>query len=789
MTLTNIYPIENLGDLKFKYRLYEVKGIPTDIDNYYSIVTAMGHKLSRITHSPCIVQNKGDALVVYQPDGHENLPSEFTVVGAQALITPFEGNRELNLGSLGSDDIELALRFLQFNAVGLLKKSPFFWIPKAGATVYNKVPDQFFSRLTSNVSMYRGFNLRFMALPEKKIGLCVDVGRKYVDSRPLPAIIRKDDFRRYKGRNCVYEYGDTWYQVKIEGLLDLNVSQVRLPDGLTLYEHLQTLQHGHKTDLIATLPKDCSVLTYHTGRGEVRRMPSALCRLAYKTQSRMVSQYHRHTILDPEQRKKEIEYVVDKYLRQLVFEGRNILLSDKPIQFEANPFACPDLLFGNGKILQLNNGSKIGDLATIDLGPRKKKMLFSADAGFWRKEPLYQQYLVLPRSFSDSVGSSFIENLKEQFKATYSPTGEFEYDPSIIVYDDSEGMSVPVLGKEILRAVTNSIFYSGYGLVVIPRLQPTTENVEDELANMLMRELRLRDVYVSIIHTDHALQAYTCLTTSNGLRKWEFTRDMRQIGRYKSYLQNIVLNKILLLVSRWPFVLAKPLQADLTIGIDVKNNTAGFTFIMKDGRTIWTFSSDSQYRERLSKIQCSTVICKQLENRLSSESPIQTVVIHRDGRTYTEEEEGLCDGFSRLMAKGLIAPNYDLNIVEVHKTTKTPVRFFETVSVPGSQVDVVTNPRIGTYLPLFDNAYLATTGLPYGFPGTAKPIQLIKTRGKMPLEKISEDLFCLSNLTWTRVEDCSRVPISIKMTDIRLREVAGDYNRDAIQFDTQEEEM
>jgi hypothetical protein len=92
-------------------------------------------------------------------------------------------------------------------------------------------------------------------------------------------------------------------------------------------------------------------------------------------------------------------------------------------------------------------------------------------------------------------------------------------------------------------------------------------------------------------------------------------------------------------------------------------------------------------------------------------------------------------------------------------------------------------------LPLFDNAYLATTGLPYIFPGTAKPIQLTKTEGNLPLRVLSEDLFWLSNLTWTRVEDCSRVPISIKMTDIRLREVAGDYNRDAVQYDNQEEEM
>jgi hypothetical protein len=789
MTLTNIYTIENLDDLKCGYRSYTIKGIPTDIDDYYSVVQMMSRRLSEITHSPCILQKKNGTLVISQPEGHEALPSEFPVVGAQALIEPISGIHELRFGSLAPDEVELALRFLQFSAVGLLKNHPLFWIPKSGATIFNKMPNQFFSQQTNTVNMYRGFTFRFMSLPKSKIGLCVDVGRKYVDSRPLPAIITKDDFRKYKGRNCVYEYGDTWYQVKIEGLLDLNVSQVKLPDGSTLYEHVQNLQHSHKSPLIAALPKDCSVLTYHTSRGEVRRIPSALCRLAYKTQSPVVSRYHSYTILEPEQRKKEIQYVVDRYLRGLIFEGTTLVLANSPIEFEANPFTTPDLLFGNGKILHLKNGNKADVVSLMDLGPSKKRLLFSADAGFWSKGPLHQQYLVLPQSFYDSIGDSFVKNLKEQFKAIYSPTAEFEYDASIITYDDSVGRSVPVLGREILRAVTRNIFYSGFGLVVIPRLPQTTENVEDELANLLMRELRNRDVYVSIMHTDHAFQAYTCVSSNDGLRKWELTKDRKQIGHYRSYLQNVVINKILLLNSRWPFVLANPLHADLTIGIDVKNNTAGFTFIMKDGRTIWSTSSDSQYRERLSKAQCSAVICKQLEKRLSTKSPLQNIVVHKDGRTYPGEEEGLREGFNRLVAQGLVLPGFDLNLVEVQKTTRTPVRFFELISVPGSQTDIITNPQIGAHLTLFDNAYLATTGLPYSFLGTSKPIHVIKVSGNMSFEWILEDLFCLSNLTWTRIEDCSRVPLSIKMTDIRLREVAGDYNRDALQFDVQEEEM
>jgi len=141
-----------------------------------------------------------------------------------------------------------------------------------------------------------------------------------------------------------------------------------------------------------------------------------------------------------------------------------------------------------------------------------------------------------------------------------------------------------------------------------------------------------------------------------------------------------------------------------------------------------------------------------------------------------------------LAKEGLVAKDLDANFVDVHKTSRTPVRLFEPLSIPGSQTESVGNPQVGTHLPLFDSAYISTTGYPYTFHGTAKPIHVIKVSGNMAFELILDDLFRLSNLTWTRVDDCSRVPISIKMTDIRLREVAGDYNVDAFRFATTEEE-
>ena len=52
----------------------------------------------------------------------------------------------------------------------------------------------------------------------------------------------------------------------------------------------------------------------------------------------------------------------------------------------------------------------------------------------------------------------------------------------------------------------------------------------------------------------------------------------------------------------------------------------------------------------------------------------------------------------------------------------------------------------------------------------------------MQMEDIIQDIFFLANLTWTKIDDCSRDPLTIKMADIKLREVAGYYDADAYDF-------
>ena len=52
----------------------------------------------------------------------------------------------------------------------------------------------------------------------------------------------------------------------------------------------------------------------------------------------------------------------------------------------------------------------------------------------------------------------------------------------------------------------------------------------------------------------------------------------------------------------------------------------------------------------------------------------------------------------------------------------------------------------------------------------------------MAFEHCLEDLYDLTALTWTRPEDCTRYPISMKLTDRRLGEDASEFDADALEL-------
>ena len=257
------------------------------------------------------------------------------------------------------------------------------WRPEAGRPFFNKSPDQEFSQYDSEAHLYRGFTFRPMILPDGKLGIAIDTSFKYLSRKYLPSRIMDDYFHRIKGRKCVYEYGERWYEITILGLDGLNVSEVKLPSGLILYDEIQRV--GQRSYQARALPRDGSVLVYYNKSGELRRAPSALCRLTYDTDHPSVRKHHGRTIRDPERRKNEIDFVANKYLTGLKFGGKEIMLG-APLRTNTSILPIPRLEFGNKAILT-TNPSSAGTYSDLQqFGQFKRRLVQSPSAGFYSKE-------------------------------------------------------------------------------------------------------------------------------------------------------------------------------------------------------------------------------------------------------------------------------------------------------------------------------------------------------------------------------------------------------------------
>ena len=235
--------------------------------------------------------------------------------------------------------------------------------------------------------------------------------------------------------------------------------------------------------------------------------------------------------------------------------------------------------------------------------------------------------------------------------------------------------------------------------------------------------------------------------------------------------------------ERWPFILATPTTADVTIGIDVKNNTAGFTVVSNSGRLVRTVLSESSQKEQLLESQVKKYVSEIL--RQEAREPFVTLrklVFHRDGRTWPQERSGIRKAIEALKHDGVLPPDVSYSVLEVSKTSIAPVRLFDVSGLNGAGTRV-DNPQVGYYwIATEEDGYLCATGNPFSRHGTVRPLHVRFIEGTIPFEFCLEDLYYLTALTWSRPDDCTRYPITIKLNDRRLGDDASEFDRDALEF-------
>lgn len=782
-SIVNIFQIVNIDQLSCQYKLFEIKGISTDSKDFYATKQALIRNLSRELKHPIEVITKNEKPYLVAKNDAEilkKIPKEHITLKQRNLcFSETPDIYKLDFQSTNKQDRAICRRFLQFSIQGALFKRKNLWQPGSGKPFFIKRPET-----KDSTDIYKGFSVRVVDLENNGWGIVIDVTRKFVSSIPINNYITKQDFdRKYNGKIVLYKSGDQWYEIKLSEWNSLNVSEHKYPNDrdngniISLIEDLRKRCSTPHPKLLANLPNDASVLFYFLPNGEPRAVPAGLCFPVQSTEDGMSGYLHRKSVLPPHIRKNGILFIKENFLERIKFGEQKVKLSNDLIEISKSKFNFPDIEFGNNDILEYRN--------TTPKQFSKQRANRILDGGYLKptQPNLGPQYIFLPRSIHDTFGKDFTERLIQATRNTYP---WHKYNPTIHFYDDIPPSvnSYVSLGKSIVKQIQQKVKgqIASHALVMIPSIKKNKRD-HDKLSALLKRELVKSDcaIIASIIHSDTVSESYKEISEPNGAVKYAVRKEKK--GKINGYVKNVSLTKILLNNRKYPFALNTPLNADLTIGIDVKDNNAGFVYIDKFAKNICTDFISTNQKEKLS----STTIFKHLYESIKNQSQfipnIQDIVIHRDGRIYNTEIDGVNKALCRLKEENILLKDATISIIEIHKNSFLPIRFFDLTSH-----NKVQNPEIGTYYEINDKtAFICTTGEEFLRNGTAKPLMIQLINGQISFREILQDVFSLSTLAFTKLDDCSRLPFSIKALDTMLYDSASSYDEESFNYADYEE--
>lgn len=770
MTETNIYKLEGLHTLSASYRLFEVRGNVEPGPDYYAGVTRLQRSLTRQYQQPFAVIERGEVLLLAVPEGiADQIVKHHNLVRWVAQLQPAGDTIEIDC-SLDGDDLDpVRLRFLDFVVQTPLYKSNDLWRPRAGDAFYHREP----AAVKEDVEIFEGVSARAAPYPGGGFGVILEAKTKLVSRRAIGAYANDNDIRQFKGSSCVYRMGDRWFEISVTGVGSTVSDPITFEENrpISLKEYLHNTAQRPVPASLTNLKGDGTVVTYRGSEtAQVRAAPAELCFPVLDTHSKKGARLQRATIQPPQVRRAKAYQFKRKFLENLVIGNANITIANKSAQLQGAAFSLPDLLFGADHKLSGGPHANVRDYAR-----NRRKLLENTQVGFYEKSTLDTQTLLLPQSVFNAWGPVFADDLIAEVGRLH-PSGN--YQPKIVTFDDLSAKVTSSSQANAILALARSGELPAGDCAIMVHTGRGKKRMQEKLPALLINKLRNdHDINAAVFHTKMADEAYR-RQGSGTEAKYVRQRDDR--GRFTGYLTGVALNKILIPNGKWPFVLAGELTADVVIGIDVKHNTAGVVLIAEGGRVIRHRLKTSSKHEKLS----AGIVRELIEDLLRQEAPYlskltKTIVVHRDGRVFQSEIAGMNAACTALADEGLIDPDFDVNVLEIGKTSPAYLRFFGVENKQG-QRPRIHNPSLGEWMSLSDiEGYVATTGWPLLLgQGTARPLKVTRASGNMQIEDALRDVFQLSCLAWTRPESSSRLPISLKLCDTFLKDEGAEHDED-----------
>lgn len=779
MTLeTTLFPLEGLERLKASYRLYRMKGLTgLDASEYHTNVNVLVRRLSFTMKAPFVSLSQGGEQLIAVPHSVTDFPMHHHVVRAMVTLEPTGQTLDLSFNQ-GPDALDgLRLRYLDFVLQRPLFRHYELWQPSAGQPFFQKEP---LKRL-DDLLLFHGVSVRAARHPEGGFGVVCDARSKFVAKRSIGARADRKRLSRLLRRSCLYQMGDNWYQFRIDAISDSKVGEPALMEdktAISLAQQLVRTAGNAAPKSIIDLDPDGAVLEYFTSTGERRMAPAELCHLIEDTHGKNAARHQRQTILEPHERRDRVTSFIRSYLSEVEAGGVTLSALPQAFAFESTSFKPPSLRFGHDETLTPDLQKPLFG-ALSEYSKARRLLMLDTNKGFFHQSPLPPQTLVLPESVRTSWGPAFVSDFIRTVQRLYPSGG---YAPEIVVYQDKAfGNGLPGQMKALTQVAESGDINSGDVLIMLNRV-PGAAREQDRLAAMVCNEFEARyGKRVQVMHSDSPSRGYKRIV-NNGVPSYVRQKGGRM--NIDGYLKGAALNKVCLGNSRWPFVLADPLNADVTIGIDVKNNMAVFTLVADGGCIVRVQRSKSKQKEQLLEAQVLQVVTEMLGKDLHLlKEPVRTVVVHRDGRAWPTEIAGVEKAFAEFAQAQLVHSDVEVTVFEILKSSPAPLRLFGFEEPTSKNPKGVTNPVLGSWFALSEtDGYVCTTGAPLLRQGTADPLHVRRASGPMGIEDGLRDIYALSCLTWPKPDGCMRLPLTIKLCDVALFDDAATYDMDVVRF-------
>jgi len=776
--INNSFKIQNLSKIDFSYKLIHV-GLSDQLDKnnalkYQALNKALNHVKSKGECPAVRISREGKSYIAVPA----NNTFEGGKINFKSLVITLDVEERKYTARHNSgrkDDEQIVFKFLDFIIRKHLENDGALFSLGTHNFFLKRPKDTDNKDRRTYVNIHEGFTFRLLRNNEGEYIIVLDTTNKYLENRYLSQFVKEHNrvplTKQLRGKNCLYNNGESHYTVKIEGFgraISDEEFSIEKKSHIVYDYALNKLKKSNSYLTRFLKPYHPTLLYTYLGRDEQKfKGATTLAKLILKTDDPKVARLHKKSILPPWEKSKKIKGIIKRYFQNISFNGQQIKVNTTLTKEDLACFPLPALKYKNNFILPVNDYDSYGDFIEERDYPKLRKRTLLRQ-GILNEKTFDPQILVVPDQWDKVQIKAFRSDIEKQIKRIAPQHPGFQ---KIVCYDcDRNYLSAIEQVVEIEKKMEEAGATSGYALFILPDSEGKDPKFISNIHDCLKRKF-FKTIKFQCASSTKIAEFYKTVYNPNTSTLTE--KRLNQNTGWKSYFFYLGL-EFLNLNRRWPYALADNLHYDIYVGIDVHGNYIGLSFFFKNGEHIYFDYIETPKRERKKRNEkvFAREVCPQITKKLIKDIKKWNldpngIVIVRDGQSFGEETKALKTVIEELDKEGLVnKDSLKWGVVDIHKNSAIPQRLFvQTDAHNGYQ-----NPKSGTYK-IYENekiGFLFNTGFPFQIRGCVSPLQVQFRDGNLNYEKVMQDLFDQSMLAFSAPDRSNSLPIILKIIDTFL---------------------